>query len=222
MVSTRPARRSAQPACGDESWLSQHVSASERLSRNHPTPEQQTRPQHPGHPQEVSTRPTRRARRSAQPACGDESWLSQHVSASERLSRNHPTPEQQTRPQHPGHPQEVSTRPTRRARRSAQPACGDESWLSQHVSASERLSRNHPTPGSQNPTQDPGHPQEVSTRPTRRSSQVGSTSFGKKQAGSTSFEKDKAGSADLGIRCGACIDSWCVPRQWASWISSDG
>ena len=65
----------------------------------------------------VSTRPARRARRSAQPTSPPRSWLSQHVSASERLSRNHPAVEKQTRPQ----ATMVSTRPARRASRSAQP-----------------------------------------------------------------------------------------------------
>ena len=56
-------RRSAQPTSPPRSWLSQHVSASERLSRNHPAVEKQTRPQ----VTMVSTRPARRASRSAQP-----------------------------------------------------------------------------------------------------------------------------------------------------------
>ena len=35
-----------------------------------------------------------------------QSWLSQHVSASERLSRNHPAAKKQIRPQAPGHAQD--------------------------------------------------------------------------------------------------------------------
>ena len=90
----------------EQSWLSQHVSASEQLSRNHPAVKKQIRPQVPGHAQDgfdtgrsfVATRLNQLQEK--------QSWLSQHVSASERLSRNHPTAKKQIRPQAPGHAQD--------------------------------------------------------------------------------------------------------------------
>ena len=91
----------------------------------------------------VSTRPARRASRPAQPTSLLPSWLSQHVSASEQLSRNHywrprtrPDPSTRTPTTWFRHDQLLR-------RRSAQPASLLPSWLSQHVSASEQLSRNH-------------------------------------------------------------------------------
>ena len=81
-----------------------------------------------------------------------------------------------------------------------------QSWLSQHVSASERLSRNHPTAKKQIRPQAPGHAQDgfdtgrsfVATRLNQLregTSQPGSTGFrrGTSQPGSTNFRKNKAG-----------------------------
>ena len=85
----------------------------------------------------VSTRPARRASRPAQPTSLLPSWLSQHVSASEQLSRNHywrprtrPDPSTRTPTTWFRHDQLLR-------RRSAQPASLLPSWLSR-VARNER------------------------------------------------------------------------------------
>ena len=99
----------------------------------------------------------------------EQSRLSQHVSASERLSRNHPAAEKQTQPRSPDKVTMVSTRPARRARRSAQPA-SERAKPVEPARERQRTAESKP-PGSRKADPTPSH------------HGFDTTSFGKSKAG---------------------------------------
>ncbi len=121
MVSTRPARRasrSAQPTSGRTKPVEPDRDEGAVRVETTPHPKARTRPSSPNmHKRFRHDQLAELAGRLNQ-LPSHTSRLSQHVSTSERLSRNHPATEKQTRPQ----ATMVSTRPARRANRSAQPA----------------------------------------------------------------------------------------------------
>ena len=105
--------------------------------------------------------------------------MSQHVSASERLSRNprHPNDKPDPRPRPPS--PRFRHAPLAAARRPAQPTSERTSRLSR-AARNEQPESKPPDTRTTNPTPDPPDTlTTVSTRPTRFRSRVGSTSFGK-------------------------------------------